>query len=184
MDIGDNSLASGPDGKKRKVAYFDREDVGMYFYGQGHDMKPLRITMTHELVKNYGLLEHMQHLKPPLATDSDFLRFHTDDYVKFLKEVTPEKMEHMHEQLTRFNFGTDSPVFDDLYDFCRTYAAGSICGAQKLNEKKCDIAINWAGGLHHAKKCGASGFCYINDIVLAILNLLQDHEVGVLLFFI
>lgn len=36
-----------------------------------------------------------------------------------------------------------------------------------------DIAINWTGGLHHAKKAEASGFCYVNDIVLAILELLR-----------
>jgi len=35
--------------------------------------------------------------------------------------------------------------------------------------------VNWAGGLHHAKKCEASGFCYINDIVLAILELLRRY---------
>ena len=52
-------------------------------------------------------------------------------------------------------------------------AGGSIGGAVKLNAGKADIAINWAGGLHHAKKCEASGFCYINDIVLAILELLK-----------
>jgi len=44
-----------------------------------------------------------------------------------------------------------------------------------LNNKLCDIAINWAGGLHHAKKCEASGFCYINDLVLGILELLKHH---------
>ncbi|XP_058589542.1 histone deacetylase 3 isoform X2 [Neofelis nebulosa] len=37
----------------------------------------------------------------------------------------------------------------------------------------CDIAINWAGGLHHAKKFEASGFCYVNDIVIGILELLK-----------
>lgn len=38
-----------------------------------------------------------------------------------------------------------------------------------------DICINWSGGLHHAKKAEASGFCYVNDIVLAILELLKYH---------
>ena len=33
-----------------------------------------------------------------------------------------------------------------------------------------------AGGLHHAKKSEASGFCYVNDIVLAILELLKYHQ--------
>ena len=45
-----------------------------------------------------------------------------------------------------------------------------------MNAKASDICINWAGGLHHAKKCEASGFCYINDIVLAILELLKYHQ--------
>ena len=45
--------------------------------------------------------------------------------------------------------------------------------AVKLNKKQTDIAINWAGGLHHAKKSEASGFCYVNDIVLGIVELLK-----------
>ena len=49
----------------------------------------------------------------------------------------------------------------------------SMEGAAKLNNGQCDIAINWAGGLHHAKKFEASGFCYVNDIVIGILELLK-----------
>jgi len=45
-----------------------------------------------------------------------------------------------------------------------------------VNHKQCDIAINWSGGLHHAHKAGAAGFCYINDIVLCILELLKYHS--------
>jgi histone deacetylase 1/2 len=43
----------------------------------------------------------------------------------------------------------------------------------RLNFGLCDIAINWSGGLHHAKKAGGSGFCYVNDIVLGILEMLK-----------
>lgn len=50
-----------------------------------------------------------------------------------------------------------------------------IEGAARLNRGLCDIAINWAGGLHHAKKSEASGFCYVNDIVLGILELLRYY---------
>jgi len=38
-----------------------------------------------------------------------------------------------------------------LYDYCLTYATGSVASACLLNDKKADIAINWSGGLHHAK---------------------------------
>ena len=51
-----------------------------------------------------------------------------------------------------------------------------MASAVKLNKQSADIAINWAGGLHHAKKSEASGFCYVNDIVLAILELLKYHQ--------
>ena len=46
----------------------------------------------------------------------------------------------------------------------------------KLNKQQTEVCINWAGGLHHAKKSEASGFCYVNDIVLAILELLKHHQ--------
>ena len=65
-------------------------------------------------------------------------------------------------------------VFDGLYDYCRLYSGGSIDGAMKLNAGMADVAINWSGGLHHAKRTEASGFCYINDIVLGILQLLRS----------
>ena len=54
-----------------------------------------------------------------------------------------------------------------------TYSHPSLEGAARLSRDKCDIAVNWAGGLHHAKKSEASGFCYVNDIVLGILELLR-----------
>lgn len=39
-----------------------------------------------------------------------------------------------------------------------------VAAAERLNSGAADIAINWAGGLHHAKKTEASGFCYVNDM--------------------
>ncbi|POV97935.1 hypothetical protein PSHT_14304, partial [Puccinia striiformis] len=48
--------------------------------------------------------------------------------------------------------------------------------AIRINSGQANIAINWSGGLHHAKKREASGFCYVNDIVLAILELLRLHS--------
>ncbi|KAL5066578.1 hypothetical protein RYX36_028315 [Vicia faba] len=177
MDLSGNSLTSAaPDGVKRRVCYFYDPEVGNYYYGQGHPMKPHRIRMTHALLAHYGLLQHMQVHKPFPARDRDLCRFHADDYVSFLRSITPETQQDHMRQLKRFNVGEDCPVFDGLYSFCQTYAGGSVGGAVKLNHGQCDIAVNWAGGLHHAKKCEASGFCYVNDIVLAILELLKNHE--------
>ena len=72
--------------------------------------------------------------------------------------------------------GDDCPAFDGLFEFCSISAGGSIEGAKRLNHGNSDIVINWSGGLHHAKKGEASGFCYTNDIVLGILELLRYHQ--------
>ncbi|CAI5502166.1 unnamed protein product [Closterium sp. Naga37s-1] len=166
---------AGPEGRKKRVAYFYDPDVGNYYYGQGHPMKPHRIRMTHSLLMHYGLHTKLEIFKPFPARDKDMCRFHSDDYVEFLRTVTPENQHEQLRMLKRFNVGEDCPVFDGLYQFCQTYTGGSVGGAVKLNHGHSDIAINWAGGLHHAKKCEASGFCYVNDIVLAILELLKYH---------
>ncbi|KAI9261034.1 histone deacetylase RPD3 [Sporodiniella umbellata] len=102
-------------------------------------------------------------------------QFHTDDYIDFLSRVTPENMEQFQKEQAKFNVGDDSPVFEGLFEYCGLSAGGSMEGAARLNRGLCDIAINWAGGLHHAKKSEASGFCYVNDIVLGILELLRYY---------
>jgi histone deacetylase 1/2 len=125
-------------------------------------------------------------------------QFHSDDYIEFLSKVTPENMAAFSTQQTKciplvaaqlmsVNVGDDCPVFDGLFEFCGISGGGSMEGAARLNRLKCDVAVNWAGGLHHAKKSEASGFCYVNgitssnhmlivDIVLGIIELLRYHS--------
>lgn len=162
--------------RKNKVAYFYDPEIGNFYYGQGHPMKPHRVRMAHSLILRYGLYKHMEIFKPYLATEEDINKFHTEDYVSFLKNVTPENQAEVAEQLKDFNLGGDCPLFDGLLRYCQIYTGGSIGGAVKMNYHLADVVINWAGGLHHAKKSEASGFCYVNDIVLAILELLKYHH--------
>lgn len=138
-------------------------------------MKPHRLRMTHQLILAYGLYRKMEVYRSRPATEQQMQTFHSEDYVDFLKRITPENQKQFAKQLTEFNVGdyTDCPIFDGMYEFCSTYSGCSVDGAAKLNQGLTDIAVNWSGGLHHAKKMEASGFCYINDIVLAILELLK-----------
>ncbi|KAL7751528.1 histone deacetylase [Sorochytrium milnesiophthora] len=161
---------------KTRVAYFYDPDVGNYHYAPGHPMKPHRIRMTHSLIMNYGLFRDMSIYRPKPATKEEMSRFHSDEYLDFLYRVTPDNMDAYQKQAIKFNIGEDCPVFDGLFDYCSLSAGGSLEGAARLNRGKCDIAVNWAGGLHHAKKSEASGFCYVNDIVLGILELLRYHQ--------
>jgi histone deacetylase 1/2 len=162
---------------KSRVCYYYDGDLGSFYYGAGHPMKPHRLRMTHNLLLSYGLYKRMEVYRPHPAAHQEMTQFHSNDYVDFLKRVTPDNAKEYLHQLQRFNLGqyTDCPIFDGMYEFCQLYAGGSIDGAMRLNHGLCDIAINWSGGLHHAKKSEASGFCYVNDIVLAILELLKYH---------
>ena len=112
---------------------------------------------------------------PPRALDTEMARFHTAEYVQFLKEVNPRNKDAYADEQHQYSVGEDCPIFEGLYEFCSMYTGASIQGARRLNAGQCDIAINWAGGLHHAHKEEAAGFCYVNDIVLAILELLKRH---------
>jgi len=159
-----------------KVAYFYDPDVGNFHYGQLHPMKPHRLSVTHSLVLNYGLHKKMQVFRPYIASGPDMARFHSEEYIEFLQRVSPHNIQSFSKSLTHYNVGAaDCPVFDGLYEFCARYTGASLEAAEKLVTEQADIAINWSGGLHHAKKYEASGFCYVNDIVVAILELLKYH---------
>ncbi|KAK9815117.1 hypothetical protein WJX73_008018 [Symbiochloris irregularis] len=161
---------------KRKVAYFYDPDIGNYYYGPGHPMKPHRIRMTHSLILHYGLHNMMDLFIPAPAEAEDLVQFHDSDYIAFLRTVNPDNQDHFVKQMKKFNVGEDCPVFNGLFKYCQSYTGGSVGGAVKLNHGNADLVINWSGGLHHAKKAEASGFCYVNDIVLAILELLKYHR--------
>ncbi|KAL4906556.1 hypothetical protein BDW74DRAFT_150664 [Aspergillus multicolor] len=167
---------NGASDRSKRVAYFYDSDVGNYAYVSGHPMKPHRIRMTHSLVMNYSLYKKMEIYRAKPASKFEMTQFHTDEYIDFLSKVTPDNMEAYAKEQSKYNVGDDCPVFDGLFEFCGISAGGSMEGAARLNRNKCDIAVNWAGGLHHAKKSEASGFCYVNDIVLGILELLRFKQ--------
>ncbi|KAE8378964.1 hypothetical protein BDV26DRAFT_260337 [Aspergillus bertholletiae] len=172
----DSFSLSNASQSKRRVAYFYDSDVGNYAYVSGHPMKPHRMRMAHSLILNYGLYKKMEIYRAKPATKYEMTRFHSDEYIDFLFKVTPDSIsKHLTEQ-AKYNFNDDNPVWDGLPEFCSISAGGSMEAAARLNNRKCDIAINWSGGLHHAKKGEANGFCYVNDIVLGILELLRFHQ--------
>ncbi|KAG5035651.1 hypothetical protein JHK87_010561 [Glycine soja] len=168
------------DANKRRVTYFYKPNIDAHYHGEEYPMNPFRVDITHNLIVHYGLHRLMQINRPFLADKVDIARFHSDDYVEFLSTVSPqilaENFDSNYCQLKRFNIGGDFPILNGLFDFCRVSAGGSIGAAVCLNCSNADITINWAGGWHHAKKTKASGFCYVNDIVLGILELLKVHR--------
>lgn len=132
-----------------QVAYFYDPEVGNYYYGQTHPMKPHRIRMTHNLLLNYGLYEHLEIYRPNPARDDELTRFHSDEYIEFLRLITPDNQHEHLRQLKRYNVGEDCPVFDGLYQFCKCYTGGSIGGAVK-------VSLSPPSPMAPGAECGAS----------------------------
>jgi histone deacetylase HOS2 len=166
------------------VSWHANPEVENHHFGMTHPMKPWRLTLTKEIVMAYGMHTAMDSYLSRAATPEELTEFHKSDYIEFLSSVTPQNIATKYPELMNpalgysgplFGVGDDCPIFDGLFDYCSLYSGASIDAARKLTANQSDIAINWSGGLHHAKKAEASGFCYINDIVLAILQLLRYH---------
>jgi len=162
--------------KGKTVSYHANQSVEQSHFGPHHPMKPWRLTLTNKLVMAYGMHEAMDLYVARPATRSELTAFHKEDYIDFLRGVHPDiPHDTGPEGFYPYNMGDDCPVFDGLFEYCSLYAGASLDAAHKITSNQSDIAINWSGGLHHAKKGESSGFCYINDIVLAILQLLFYH---------
>jgi len=70
----------------------------------------------------------------------------------------------------------DCGPFSGVFELAALEAGGSVQAAQLLAGGGYDTAIWWGGGRHHAKTDAAAGFCYVNDVVLAIFELLRTFE--------
>uniref|UniRef100_A0AAY4AFH5 Histone deacetylase 8 n=1 Tax=Denticeps clupeoides TaxID=299321 RepID=A0AAY4AFH5_9TELE len=136
---------------------------------------PNRASMVHSLIEAYSLLPHMKVLKPRVATMEEMAAFHTDSYLQHLHKISQDG-DNDDPQSVDFGLGYDCPVVEGIFDYAAAVGGATLTAAQALLDGKCEVAINWAGGWHHAKKDEASGFCYVNDAVLGILKLREKHD--------
>ncbi|KAJ9050105.1 Histone deacetylase 2, variant 2 [Entomophthora muscae] len=138
-------------------------------------MVPERVNMTHELVQNYRMFPHMTIIKPHPATEEQLKQIHLPGYIDYLKKVSPLISNGLVDLYPCLQ-ADDCPTFTGVYDYSASIVGASIACANRINHGRSNICINWAGGMHHAKRRFASGFCYANDIAAAILELLTCHR--------
>ncbi|XP_016096414.1 histone deacetylase 8-like [Sinocyclocheilus grahami] len=136
---------------------------------------PNRASMVHSLIEAYGLLKYMRVVKPHVASIEEMAVFHTDSYLQHLHKISQDG-DNDDPQSVDFGLGYDCPVVEGIFDYAAAVGGATLTAAQNLLDGKSDVAINWAGGWHHAKKDEASGFCYLNDAVLGILKLREKYE--------
>lgn len=153
-----------------------------------------RASMVHELIAAYGLLSlpNVIVISSQPVSKSHLLTFHTEEYINKLHstEKTTDNtiattnydcdfddsslFDSSAANFEEFGLAYDCPAMNNMYTFVKEVAGSTLTALNALHLGHVSIAINWFGGWHHGKKDEASGFCYVNDIVIGILWLLKQ----------
>jgi acetoin utilization protein AcuC len=135
-----------------------------------------RSEVTYQLCDKLQLFDHDSteiHAPKPARTEA-LLSFHTKQYIRLLKKANQGKPD---EEWLRHGLGTtECPVFEGVYDYHALAAGATLLGAELIDQGEADVVFSPTGGFHHAGKDFAAGFCYINDIVLAIKKWLRRRK--------
>jgi acetoin utilization protein AcuC len=139
-------------------------DEGYLRYDFGdHPMHPVRLDLTIRLARELGILDRVEMITPVPATREELLTAHTAGYLDALHVAAHDLTYEGH------GLGTsDDPIFENMDEVGALIAGGTLLAAQRMWRGEVAHAVNIAGGLHHAMPDYASGFCLVNDPVVAI----------------
>jgi acetoin utilization protein AcuC len=131
-------------------------------------LNPVRLELTVRLARELGVLDRLDVAAPSAADEHQLLRIHDADYLDAVRAASTDPT------FSGYGLGTtDDPVFPGMFDASALVAGGSALAADAVWTGQVEHAVNIAGGLHHAMRGYASGFCVFNDVVLAIRTLLD-----------
>lgn len=141
-------------------------------YGPEHPLSIPRVPTVIDLCRALGWFGEGQYLNSPCAKPQALQLHHTERYVAALQQAEAAGAVDDATR-ARHRLGTlSNPVFPEMYRRPATAAGGSMLGAELVAQG--GIVYNPGGGTHHGMPDYASGFCYLNDPVLAIKVLLQQ----------
>ncbi|MFP3580728.1 acetoin utilization protein AcuC [Arthrobacter sp. SIMBA_036] len=143
-----------------------------YDFGPGHPMAPRRLELTARLAQALGLFDH-SHVAveaPAVATDVELLTVHSREYIQAVRRVGADPSRPDDAR----GLGTeDDPAFAGMHEASARLAGGSLLAAESVLSGRSVRAVNFSGGMHHAARGKASGFCVYNDVAIAIQRLLD-----------
>src|SRR5215469_2460975 len=156
------------------------EALTEYDFGPGHPLNPVRVALTFSLARELGVLSApaVTLAKPAPATDAELELVHDLDYIEAVRQAG-----HSLVAAPRYGLGTpDDPVFPGMHEASALVAGATLgaaravwtgsAGSGSAGSGSALHGASIAGGLHHAMRRAASGFCVYNDPAIAIKWLL------------
>jgi acetoin utilization protein AcuC len=151
------------------------EQLAGYDFGPGHPLAPVRVELTMELARAFGVLTGpgVSVAAPGPATDTELELIHDPDYIAVVRRAGG--LSSPDPAVLRFGLGTpDDPVFPGMHEASALVAGATLAAARAVWSDSAPHAASIAGGLHHAMADHASGFCIYNDPAIAIAWLLAQ----------
>jgi acetoin utilization protein AcuC len=148
-----------------EVAY--TPEMAAYRFGPGHPMRPERFSLAVDLAREWGLLGESgaMPVTPAIATDPELELAHGGDYVAAVKRASADPRGWS----GGFGIGPgDTPAFTGMHEAAALAAGAALHALRDVGSGKCLRAFSPAGGLHHAHRDRAAGFCVYNDLAVAI----------------
>jgi acetoin utilization protein AcuC len=147
-----------------------------YDFGPGHPMAPVRVELTMELARTFGVLgaTGVTVAAPEPATTAELELVHHASYIGAVQRAS-DTAQPGPDAATLFRYGLgseDDPVFPGMHDAAALVAGATLAAARAVWTGAAEHAASIAGGLHHAMAGNASGFCVYNDPAIAIAWLL------------
>ncbi len=143
-----------------------------YDFGPSHPLRPLRLELTMALARQVGVLDRpgVDVRAPEAASDETLQLVHDPMYVASVRRAPDDLLGRLS---LRWGLGTgDVPVFPRMHEVSSLVTGASVDAARAVWEGTHQHAVNLSGGLHHAMKDRASGFCIYDDPAVAIAWLL------------
>jgi acetoin utilization protein AcuC len=170
-----NSTSKQTDVKKEGSIFVYSDDLAKFDFGPDHFFKPERAAKTLELCNRYGVmyLPWMDVLKPKAIDRSLLSLFHETEYLKILENAS--NGEVILETLERGIGTEDNPILPGVFEWALKVTGGTRDALNRIASGQALVAFNPLGGFHHARAGSAEGFCYINDIVISIRDLLNNY---------
>jgi len=133
-----------------------------------HPLAVPRAMLAHDLCRAMGWLFDPQYIESPMATVEELELFHVPGYVAALARAELEQTLPA-DLRERYRIGADSNVIHPAVFRRPATSAGGALLAATLTAGGGVIFAPGVGN-HHGMPARASGFCFVNDIVLAILR--------------